>query len=325
MQANSIKNVAVLGLGTMGHGIAQTMSIAGCTVRGFDPSPDARSNLHDRIRANLNQMVAVGILDESIIDEVLGRITVCPTQAEALVGAEFVTEAIVEDLELKQRLFAQLESLVEDSTILASNTSSYPMTEISAEMSRPERAIVTHWFNPPHIVPVVEVVAGKSTSAATTQTAYDFLNRIGKTAVRVDQEIPGFLVNRVQNAMFREIWDLLDRGVASPEEIDRAIQGSMGLRLAAYGPLAIIDYAGWDVTSRVFLNVIPHMRNDYELPARISELVQDGHFGAKTGQGIFEYPAATVKQNIADRDQRYLELVKLQREDAARKRPTDSA
>ncbi|MCH9013540.1 MAG: hypothetical protein IIA68_10875 [Proteobacteria bacterium] len=147
-------------------------------------------------------------------------------------------DAVPELLPLGKLAGRRIEEFVEPGTILVSNTSSYPMTDVSVRMSRPERALVTHWFNPPHIVPVVEVVPGEKTSDETTQTTYDFLDRIGKTPVRLNQEIPGFLVNRVQVAMFREVFDLLDRNIASPEQIDRAIRGSAGMRLAALGPLA---------------------------------------------------------------------------------------
>jgi len=228
-----------------------------------------------------------------------------------LAGAEFVTEAVVEDLAVKQELFERIELLVEAKTILVSNTSSYPMTDMSTRMRHPERALVTHWFNPPHIIPVVEVVPGERTSDKSTQTTYDFLDCIGKTPVRLNQEIPGFLVNRVQIAMLREIFDLLDRNVASPEEIDRAIRGSAGLRLAALGPLAILDFSGLELNERVYRNLIPHLRSNHDLPQRIVELVQQGHYGVKTGKGFFEYPPEAVEQRTEDRDRMYLELVSL--------------
>jgi len=308
------RQVAVLGLGTMGHGIVQTMAVAGCRVRGFDDSRTARSNTLRRIESNLRQMLEVGIIAEQTIAETLERITVCDTQQAATEGAEFVTEAVSEDLQVKQELFQRLETQVAEDTLLASNTSSYPMTDIAARMRHPQRAIVTHWFNPPHIVPVVEVVPGEQTSAETTQAACDLLEQMGKLPVRLNQEIPGFLVNRVQNAMFREIWDLLDRGVASADQIDVAIRGSMGLRLAALGPLAIIDFAGWDITTRVFQNLIPDMRSDGELPERVADLVQNAHYGVKTGQGVFDYPGDAVERQTAERDRRFLELVKLSRQ-----------
>ena len=314
MEAHEITRVSVLGLGTMGHGIAQTMAVAGCELRGYDASADARESVPDRVRANLSQMVTSGLVQEDAIESVVKRITICDTEEDALAGAQLVTEAVLEDLPLKQALFERMEAFVAKDTILVSNTSSYPMTDISLRMAHPERALVTHYFNPPHIIPVVEVVPGQQTSNDATQTTYDFLDRIGKTPIKLNKELPGFLVNRVQIAMFREILDLLDKNVASPEEIDRAIRGSAGMRLAVLGPLAIIDYAGLDVTARVFQTLVPHLRSNHELPQRIGELVEEGHYGAKTGQGVFAHPPETSEQQIAERDRLYLELVKLQRE-----------
>jgi len=315
MDSESINKVAVIGLGTMGHGIVQTMAVGGCQVRGYDKSSALRETLIPRIKTNLNQMVAVGLLKQESIAEILDRITLCESDSDAVSDSEFVTEAVIEDLALKQELFERLEASVKQSTILASNTSSYPSTKIAARMRFPDRALVTHWFNPPHVVPVVEVVPGERTSADVVQASCDFLARIGKLPVRVNMEIPGFIVNRIQMAMCREIWDLLDRGVASAEEIDRAVRGSMGLRLAALGPLAISDFAGWDVTAKVYQNLIPHLRSDSELPGRIGQLIADGHFGAKSGQGVFDYPSDCLEQRIAERDRTYLELIKLLKND----------
>jgi 3-hydroxyacyl-CoA dehydrogenase len=311
VDAKSISNVAVLGLGTMGHGIAQTFAIAGCEVRGYDADQQARDGLAERIRANLDQMVEAGLLDGAAIPAVLDRITICRSESDAVGASQFVVEAIREDLTVKQELFCRLESTVERDTILASNTSSYRITDIASEMECPDRAIATHWFNPPHIVPVVEVVPGQETSMETAQATYDLLARVGKVPVRVNQEIPGFLVNRVQVAMFREIWDLLDRGIASAEDIDRAIRGSMGLRLAALGPLAINDFAGWDVTGKTFQNLVTDIRSNTDLPQMIQQLLDAGWLGVKTGRGIYEYPADSVQSRTADRDRTYLALVKL--------------
>ncbi len=311
VDAKSIANVAVLGLGTMGHGIAQTFAIAGCQIRGYDADQQARDGLAERIRANLDQMVEAGLLDQTAIPAVLDRITVCRSESDAVGGSQFVVEAVREDLAVKQELFGRLESTVERDTIVASNTSSYRITDIATEMEYPDRAIATHWFNPPHIVPVVEVVPGQKTSMKTAQTTYDLLARAGKVPVRVNQEIPGFLVNRVQVAMFREIWDLLDRGIASAEDIDRAIRGSMGLRLAALGPLAINDFAGWDVTGKTYQNLVTDIRSDTDLPQVIQQLLDAGRLGVKAGHGIYEYPADSVPSRTADRDRTYLALVKL--------------
>ena len=307
----SLQDVSEIGLGTMGHAIAQTFAVAGHSVTAYDSSPAACGNALDRIRVNLKQMVNAQLLQEETMADVLTRITICDTERDAVKNTRIVTEAIAEDLELKQEIFARLENQVSRNTIMASNTSSFPVTQIAKHMQHPDRAIVTHWFNPPHIIPVVEIVPGEKTTDQTSDTIYHLLENAGKLPVLLNQEIPGFLVNRVQIAMFREIWDLLDKGVANAEQIDRAIQGSMGLRLAAMGPLSIVDFAGWDVTTRVYCNLISDQRNDYSLPQRIEDMVKDRQFGVKSGRGIFEYPEEHRDRYLSERDQKYLQLVKL--------------
>jgi len=310
MDTSAIHTVAVLGLGMMGHGIAQAFAVAGCKVNCFDEVAAARASLHHRVTANLQQMVKAELIDDDMIARIVSRLRICTSEAEAVADAQFVTEAIKEDLAAKQELFARIENFAAADAILASNSSSFPMTQTAARMRHPERAVVTHWFNPPHIVPVVEVVPGEKTSPVITQTTYTLLQRIGKQPVRVNQELAGFLVNRVQVAMFREIWDLLDRGVASAAEIDLAIRGSMGLRLAALGPLRIIDFAGWDITSSGYKNLITDMRSDTELPAVIQAMIERGDFGVKTGAGVYEYTPESLAAMQAERDQQYLALIK---------------
>jgi 3-hydroxyacyl-CoA dehydrogenase len=295
----------------MGHGIAQTFAAAGCHVRGYDTEQRARDALVERTQANLEQMAEAALVDPATIPATLQRIRTCDRESDAVRGAQFVVESVREDLAVKQELFCRLESTVASDTILASNTSSYRISDIAAGMRLPGRTIAAHWFNPPHIIPVVELVPGQKTSSETVKTTYDLLDRVGKLPVRVNQEISGFLVNRVQVAMLREVWDLLDRGVASAEDIDRAIRGSMGLRLAALGPLAIVDFAGWDVMAKVYQNLAPDLRSDTELPPIAQRLVDEERFGVKTGQGIYDYPADSAQRCTEDRDRAYLALVKL--------------
>lgn len=311
MNAQEIDTVAVVGLGTMGHGMAQSFAAAGCAVRCYDERATARDTVVDRIRGNLDQMVEAGIVDTASIPTILERIQVFECESEAVAPAEFIVEAISEELTAKQDWFARIEPLVASQTILASNSSSFPATVSAAKMQRPERAIVTHWFNPPHIVPLVEVVPGEKTDEAVTQATVGFHRRVGKLAVRLNKEIPGFLVNRVQVAIFREIFDLLDRGVASAEDIDRAICGSVGLRLAALGPLQVMDFAGLDITSRTYANLVTDIRSDTELAPAIRKLVEEGNFGVKTGKGIYDYTPESIEQKREQRDRKYLALAKL--------------
>jgi 3-hydroxybutyryl-CoA dehydrogenase len=308
---SGIQRVAVIGLGTMGHGIAQTFALAGCRVTGYDDVAAARASALDRIRQNLVDFAGAGLLAPDEIEPVLARIAIRESEAEAVRDAECITEAIVEDLPAKQDLLARLEDLVADETILASNSSTFPISQSGARLRRPERAIVTHWFNPPHIVPTVEVVGGPRTAESTIAAMLELLRRAGKLAIRINQELPGFVVNRVQIAVMRELWDLLDRGVASVEDIDAAIQGSMGFRLAALGPLRIQDFGGMDVNAAVFRNLAPEIASGTDVPGVVQRMVDAGHFGFKTGQGFYAYPPETADRVRSDRDARYLSLLKL--------------
>jgi 3-hydroxybutyryl-CoA dehydrogenase len=311
MKVETIKTVAVLGLGTMGHGITHVFAAAGYRVRGFDDVQAARDSLLERCERNLRQMADAGVVGTQKIKPTLARIRVFPTEEEAVTGAQFVLEAVREDLPTKQALFKRLEKVVSPTTILASNTSTFPMTKIAARLTHPGRCVDMHWFNPPHIVPVVEVVPGKRTSPQTVKATLALAARIGKVPVHVRQEIPGFIVNRVQAAMIREVWDLWERGVASPEDIDRAVSGAMGFRLAAIGPLQVADFGGLDVWKKVFEELVPKIRSGTTLPAAIQRRVAAGHLGPKTGKGIYSYTPESIEAKRAERDRRFLALAKL--------------
>ena len=308
---STIGNIAVLGLGTMGHGIAQAFAVGGCRVSGYDLSAEVRGSVAGRIEHNLRTAAQAGFGDEEAIAPALARFRVCETEVEAVQDAEFVVEAVAEDLEVKRRLFSRIESRVSAETILASNTSSFPISDIAADLSRPRRALITHWFNPPHIVPLVEVVPGEKTGAEAVEATLALLRQVEKSPVRLKKEVPGFLVNRIQIAMLREILDLLDRGVADPEEIDRAVKSTIGFRLAAIGPLEVIDFAGLDVTASVFENLVADVRSDRQLPAALEQAVRSGRFGVKSGAGIYRYTPEAVQAKVSERDRRFLALLRL--------------
>lgn len=303
--------VSVLGLGTMGHGIAQAFASRGIRVHGFDASPSARNSLLGRVRHSLNQFVRVGLLPAEQVEPTLARMTVHDSLEAACRPATFVVEAVAEDLAVKQALLEEVESYVGDETILASNSSSFPISQSGSGMKRPQRALVTHWFNPPHIVPAVEIVPSPLTSEHVTQATLALHRRIGKLAVVLRRELPGFLVNRVQVAVMREVWDLLAKGVASVEDIDAAIQGSMGFRLAVLGPLRIQDFGGLDIQAAVYRNLCPEICSGTDLPAVVSRAVADGRIGFKAGRGFYSYADGQADQILAERDERYLALLRL--------------
>ena len=312
MNTTPINNIAVIGLGTIGHSVAQFFATGGCTVKCFDPQREARETVTSRIHSNLEQMAAAGIVAPNQIDEIIGRLAICDSPAQALEEAEFVSEAAVEDLAVKQELFANLETMVTPETILASNTSSHPMSQISKRMQHRQRALVTHPFNPPHLLPVIEVVPTAETLESVVDSTMELLQRMGKQPVRLRKEVPGFLINRIQTAMVREVWDLLDQDVASAEDIDAAVRGSLGFRLAAIGPLEVCDFAGLDIWARVFGNLSEDIRSSTDLPAGIQKLVDSGQFGTKTGRGFFDYSEpGQLEDRTSKRDQSFLQILKL--------------
>lgn len=311
MQLEQIRQVSVIGVGRMGHGIAQCFAMGGYDVRCYDESDEARHSLRQRIRGNLEDFSQTGMVSTDDIDGIIDRIHVADTEAAAAAGSEFVVEAVAEQLDTKVDLFTRLEQVVEDSTIIASNSSTFTISQSGAKMRLPQRAIVTHWFNPPHIVPTVEVVPGPTTTDAVTETTLALHRKIGKLAVRVNAEIPGFLVNRVQIAMIREVWDLYERGVASAEDIDAAIRGSLGFRLAACGPLSICDFGGVDIWATVFNGLAPDLRSNAKLPDSIQRLLDDGRFGTRTGGGIHDYDSEKTDELTSQRDETMLKLAKL--------------
>lgn len=317
MQLEQIRQIAVIGLGRMGHGIAQSFATAGFSVRAYDTSAEARESVLERIGANLKAFVANDLVSRHDVAPILKRIEVLDSEAGAATGADFVVEAIAEDLEVKQKFFSGIEDTVTDTTIIASNSSTFTISESCVDLRHPQRAIVTHWFNPPHIVPTVEIVPGPKTTDQITETTIALHQKLGKQAVRVNAEIPGFVVNRVQMAMIREVWDLYERGIASREDIDAAIRGSLGFRLAVSGPLSVCDFGGIDIWSTVYKRLAPELRSDSVVPKAIQNLLDEGNLGPRSGRGIHEYDTATIDKLTAERDTAMLQLAKLLSEESS--------
>lgn len=310
MKVEQIKKMGVIGAGTMGHGIAQAYAQAGYAVAITDAAPQALAGVKDRIRSNLETIARGGLLASGEIEPVLDRITVVDNLAETVCGADFVTEAVIEDVDLKTDIFQEMEKHCQPETILASNTSSFPMTRISSRMKNPERAIITHWSNPPYLIPLVEVVLGEKTAEDTFDATYRLLEQVKKVPVRLQKEVTGFIMNRIQTAMNREVYHLLEMGVASAEDIDRAVVTSIGFRLATLGPLVIRDLAGLDVTCKVDETLLTEINSSPQVNRLLKEMVERGDLGAKTGKGFFTYTPESLAELIRERDQKFIERVK---------------
>ena len=309
-----IKNVAVLGAGIMGHGIAQSFLMGGYSVSLFDIAEPILDSATAHIRENLELFAKHGLLSEADVPSCLERLsTTCDLEA-AVNKAQFITEAAPENLELKQSLFEDMEKACSQEAILASNTSSLTLAQIGVRVKKRERLVTTHWFNPPHIVPTVEVVRSPWTSDQTFDVTYNLLVRIKKVPVRIQKEIPGFLINRVQVAMVREILDLYERGIASAEDIDSAVKGSIGFRLASIGQLLTMDLGGLKLWLSVCENLFPDIQSSTHSPTALVRLTEEGHDGIKTGKGFYDYARdfskAQLDQAIKKRDEEFLNRLK---------------
>ena len=270
--------IAVLGGGLMGAGIAQIFASAGHNVTVFEPSEDVRASLHERTRANLE---TIG-LDPASAE----RIAVVSDLDEAVGNATYVTEAAPERLELKRSIFADLVAKAPRTCILASNTSVIPITHIAEGLDTADRIVGTHWWNPPFLIPLVEVVQAANTSDATMQTAMELLQSIGKSPAYVKKDTPGFVANRLQHALWREAIAMVEEGVCDAQTLDHCVKNSFGLRLPVLGPLENADLIGLELTLDIHRTMMPELdRHDRPNPL-LEKLVADGKLGFKSGEGF---------------------------------------
>lgn len=290
------KKVAVMGTGTMGPGMGAVLARAGMEVSLYDTSAEALE------RAKAGYDLAWGVLDRLETPVVEGGSARYATSvAEALAGVEFVIEAVPEKLELKKQVYAEYEQHVGPEVILASNTSGIPATRIAADLAHPERVVVMHWSNPPHLIPMIEVVPGEKTSQATVDGTLAVIEDVGYYPCLLRKEVPGFVENRVLYAIMRECLALVDEGVVGREELDLNVKWGIGYKLAVIPPMQLLDMAGMDIYTAVASYLNPDLSNASEVSSTIRELVAQGRLGIKTKGGLFDYTDEQVGQLRAER------------------------
>lgn len=273
---------AIIGAGLMGHGIAQVFAASGHEVRVFDPVPQPLDTLRARIAGNL---MALGE-DTACVEAVQPRSAL----AEAVTGAGLVIEAASENLDAKRNLFAEIEAHAPGDAVLATNTSVIPIGSIMAGLSRPERALGTHWWNPPYLVPLVEVIGTDRTAPEVISRTMDLLAAAGKTPVHVRRDVPGFIGNRLQHALWREAISLVETGVCDAQTVDTVVKTSFGLRLAVVGPLENADLVGTDLTLAIHETILPALNRDAGPSDYLRHLVAEGRLGMKAGEGFRHWP-----------------------------------
>jgi 3-hydroxyacyl-CoA dehydrogenase len=284
----------------MGPGMGAVLARAGIETALYDVSAAALE------RAKAGAELAAGVLDRLEAPQADGGGLRFETElGPALEGADFVLEAVPEKLELKHEVFPQFEAAVRPETVLASNTSGIPITKIAAVCKRPERVVGMHWSNPPHLIPMIEVIPGEQTSQATVDATSELVRRFGYHPV-VEKEVAGFVENRILYAILRECLDLVDRGIIDPEGLDLNVRWGIGYKLAVIGPMELLDMAGLDIYNAVGSYLNADLSTAGEVSSTIRGLIEDGRLGMKTGGGIYDY---TPEQMDALRAQRAAKLV----------------
>jgi 3-hydroxybutyryl-CoA dehydrogenase len=283
MSESTQQKVGVVGGGLMGHGIAYLFAAAGHHVNVFEPSADIRTSLPGRLQA------IAELLDDD--PRLLQRIAAQDSLQKAVYSADWVFEAAPEKLPLKQKIFAELEKFVAPATVLASNSSAIPSTEIGRHLAHRERVVGTHFWNPPHLVPLVEVIQNEKTSGEVIRRTMDLLRHAGKVPVHVRRDIPGFVGNRLQHAMKREAIALVAAGVCDAEEIDIVVREGFGARTAVLGPMEQSDLVGLDLALDIAEVLYAHLDRTAGPHPFLRDKVKAGKLGMKAGEGLRKWSA----------------------------------
>jgi 3-hydroxybutyryl-CoA dehydrogenase len=310
VKADAVQTVAVIGAGTMGAGIAGEFARAGCEARLYDLSDALLERGMAALRLAQDTLIEAKLLTRRHARSALKRVVPLTSLADACDGAQLLVEAVPERLALKREMFAQFERLCPKRALLASNTSGLSITGIAEAVDRPRRVAGMHFWNPPHVVPLVEVTKGEETSDATAKTLMDVARRIGKRPILVRREVPGFVGNRLQFAVLREALHILSEGVASAEDIDTAMTAGPGLRWALVGPLRTADLGGLDIFAAISDYLFAQLDSDTGGSPVLAELVSKGKLGAKSGAGFYNYPGKELGEIVRRRDRLLLQFLR---------------
>ena len=311
MRFEDVQRMAMIGAGTMGAGMGMCYAQAGYEVALYDVQAAQLPMALERIANSQAVLVAEGLLPAEEAEAARGRITTTTDLAEALDGVQFVLEAAPERLDLKQRLFREMEGLCPADTILATNTSGLSITAIASACQHPERVGGQHWANPAEIVPLVEVIRGERTSDETLEVIYRVTEKLGKVPVLVQKDVPGFASNRLQFAVLREALHLVAEGIVSAEDVDRTLKNGVGFRYPWLGPLETADLGGLDTFHSVAQYLLPALSKMETTPEFFDRLLEEGKLGIKTGEGFYRYEPEDRDEILRERDLYFIRQLKL--------------
>ena len=305
-----MQKIAVIGAWLMGHGIGQIFAVHGHDVTLVDLDEKILSSATMGIRNNLELMADHDFITPEEIDAALARVSIATDTEKGVDGADFVVEAVVENLEVKQNIFKKLDQLCPTSTILASNTSVISITEIARESVEKKRIVGTHFWNPPHLIPLVEVVPGAETMPETVDATYDLLLSVGKHPVKVKKDVPGFVANRLQHALWREAISIVENDIADAATVDECIKFGFGLRLPALGPMENSDMVGNDLVLAIHDYILEHIESSPDPSPLLREKVAKGELGFKSGQGFQSWSEEEIETSRKNLQHYLLKVVK---------------
>jgi 3-hydroxybutyryl-CoA dehydrogenase len=289
MNVEDIQKVTVIGAGLMGHGIALEFALGGYEVYVHDVSQEKLDQARETIKNTLQMLVRSGLATAEQSDVATSRLHTGTVLEEVAADVDVVIEAVFENLELKQELFGKLDGICPERTVLASNSSSLMPSQLAPATARPDKVLIAHYFNPPYLLPLVEIVPGKETSDETVKVIQDLLIKVGKKPVIVKKEALGFIGNRLQFALGREALSIVQKGIATPEDVDTVIKNGFGRRLSVAGLFEIFDIAGLDLGLAVASYIGPDLESSTEGSPLLKEKVERGELGVKTGKGFREW------------------------------------
>ena len=289
MSTTGAECVAVIGGGMMGVGVAQVFAAAGHEVALQDVSQEALERAPGTLAANLAFLAEHGLFSADGVDDAVGRVRTTADLAEAAAGADVVVECVFEDLTLKQEVFERLDAVCPVETILCTNTSVMSITEIGARTVRKARVVGTHFWNPPYLIPLVEVVRTEHVDPVVVERTMDLLRRVGKHPIVCKKDVPGFVANRLQHALWREAISIVEQGIADAETVDESVRYGPGLRLPILAPMENADMVGLDLTLAIHDYILPHLEASGEPSPLLRAKVEAGDLGFKSGKGFAEW------------------------------------
>jgi 3-hydroxybutyryl-CoA dehydrogenase len=314
MKNSDISTVGILGTGTMGAGIAQSFAEGGYHVICYDVSESAVERGMNLIRLNQDTLIRNGVLTKDAADAALKRLKTT-LRMEDLAEVDFICEAVTENIEVKQGVFSKVSKVCREDIIFTSNTSGLSITKIASVVPNRSRFAGMHWWNPPHIIPLIEVIKGDESSEDTCMAVMDICRKLGKKPVYVRKDILGFIGNRLQVALQREAMNILEMGAATAEDIDIVTKYGPGARWALYGPFELLDLGGLDVFNSIFSYLFEDLSDAKNSPDVLKDMVSKGELGTKTGKGFYQYTKDRVDKIIESRDRRLLKVFDLQEQD----------